>query len=67
MDNHELSTEVAALRHEVAELKATITDLVDAWRTANGVVRFIKWLSSAIAAGGILIAAFKGVHFGGSQ
>jgi hypothetical protein len=56
MDN--LPTDqVALLRQEVRELrniteanaKAT-ADLVEAWRTARGVVRFVKWMGSLATA-----------------
>lgn len=43
--------EIRALRREVAELRGSVQDLVIAWNTAQGVVRFFKWL------GGIATAA----------
>ena len=35
-------------------------DLLDAWNTATGVVRFVKWLSTLVAAIAVITAAFKG-------
>jgi hypothetical protein len=36
--------EIRELQREVAELKLAIRDLVEAWRTAQGVVRLVKWM-----------------------
>lgn len=65
MENHDdVRAEVAALREEMQELKSSVKDLVDAWRTASGVVRFVKWLASVATAFGVIVALLKGVHFG---
>ena len=45
---------------EMAEIKASIAELVAAWETAGNVVRIVKWLAGAVAAVTILIAAVKG-------
>ena len=37
-----------------------LKDLLDAWNTATGVVRFVKWLSTLVAAIAVITAAFKG-------
>lgn len=42
MSTEALSREVHHLRREVTELSANVRDLVEAWRTARGVVRFVK-------------------------
>ncbi len=49
MSTEALSQEVHHLRHEVTELSANVRDLVEAWNTARGMVRFVKFLG-AIAA-----------------
>ena len=54
-----LQKEVKDLRDDVHSLTKEVTGLVDAWKTASGVVAFIKWLSGAVVAIGILWAAFK--------
>lgn len=44
--------EIHELRKEVAELKAAVANLVDAWNAAKGFLAFIKWsaaLGSALA------------------
>lgn len=54
-----LQKDVKDLRDEVHSLTKEVAGLVDAWKTASGVVAFIKWLSGATISVGILWAAFK--------
>ena len=54
-----LQKELVDLKDEVHSLSKEVSGLVDAWKTASGVVAFIKWLSSAVVAIGIIWAAFK--------
>lgn len=45
-------SEISELRKEVAELKQSVSDLVDAWHAARGFLAIVKWaaaLGSAIA------------------
>lgn len=59
-----LQKEIVDLTEKVADLSTAVSGLVDAWKTASGVVAFIKWLSGAVVALGILWTAFK-VKIGG--
>jgi len=43
-----------ALQHEVAELRADMRELIDAWTAAKGIVRLVKFI-------GALAAAYAGV------
>ena len=54
-----LQKELVDLKDEVHALSKEVSGLVDAWKTASGVVAFIKWLSSAVVAVGVIWAAFK--------
>lgn len=54
-----LQKELVDLKDEVHSLSKEVSGLVDAWKTASGVVAFIKWLSSAVVAIGVIWAAFK--------
>lgn len=47
MSTEALSRKVDDLSREVAELSNNVRDLVEAWRTARGVVRFVKVLGGA--------------------
>ena len=42
--------EISSTRHEIAELRCEIAGLLEAWRTANGVVKFVKWAAALVAA-----------------
>lgn len=59
-----LQKEIVDLTEKVADLSTAVSGLVDAWKTASGVVAFIKWLSGAVVALGILWTALK-VKIGG--
>ena len=54
-----LKKEMEDLTKEVHTLSKEVAGLVDAWKTASGVVAFIKWLSGAVVAFGILWTALK--------
>ena len=67
MSNQDPAVEMALIRADLeavqAELKAVREerkDLLEAWNTATGVVRFVKWLSTLVAAIAVITAAFKG-------
>lgn len=50
--------ELRQLRCEVRELSQQVHDLVEAWNTARGVVRFVKTLGSVATAGAAIWALF---------
>lgn len=59
-------TEFHALRNELRELRRDVKDLVEAWRTAQGIVRVVrligavaKWLAGVGAAFAALWAMLK--------
>jgi hypothetical protein len=54
-----LEKKVEDLTKEVHTLSKEVAGLVDAWKTASGVVAFIKWLSGAVVAFGVLWTALK--------
>lgn len=59
-----LQKELVDLKDEVHALSKEVSGLVDAWKTASGVVAFIKWLSGAVVALGVIWTALK-VKVGG--
>jgi len=54
-----LQKEIVDLTDKVDRLSNEVAGLVDAWKTASGVVGFIKWLSGLIVAVGIVWTALK--------
>jgi uncharacterized protein YukE len=48
-------------RADLADLTGQIKGLVEAWQTAQGVVRFVKWLSGLLTALAVVYAALKGL------
>ena len=59
-----LEADVSQMKDDIKALRQEVKDLVDAWKTANNVVSFVKWLSGFGAACGFLWAALK-VKLGG--
>lgn len=59
----ELQRDVSDLRDEVKELNAATKELVEAWRAAGSLVKFVKWASTFVTAIGILWIAAR--HFFG--
>lgn len=54
-----LEQEIVNLTDKVDHLSNEVAGLVDAWKTASGVVAFIKWLSGLIVAAGVVWTALK--------
>lgn len=59
-----LQKELVDLTDKVDTLSKDVAGLLEMWRTASGVVGFIKWLSGLVVAIGIIWTAFK-VKVGG--
>ena len=59
----ELQADVGALRVEVKELTTATKDLVEAWKAAGSVVKFVKYASTLVTALGILWVGAR--HFFG--
>ena len=47
------------LRGEIAEIKASVKELVDAWNSAGTMIRFVKYLAALATAIGVLGVVFK--------
>jgi hypothetical protein len=46
-----LKKDLDELKVSVAELTLSVNELMDAWKTANGMLRFMKWAATLVAAG----------------
>jgi hypothetical protein len=57
--NEALGREVHHLRREVSELSSNVSALVDAWKTAQGVVRFVKVVGAIATSAAALWALVK--------
>ena len=55
-----IRADLEAMQEDLKAVRKELKDLLDAWNTATGVVRFVKWLSTLVTAGAIIFAAFKG-------
>ena len=55
-----IRADLEALQSELKAVRKELKGLLDAWNTATGVVRFVKWLSTLVTAGAIIFAAFRG-------
>lgn len=55
-----LELQVEQLANEVSELKDQVKSLVEAWQTANGLVKFIKWAAGLASAGVIIYNVLHG-------
>lgn len=60
-DQPSLKADTEQVRSELAELRADVKDLLEAWNTATGMVRFVKWLSTFATALAVLYATVKGL------
>ncbi len=54
-----LRKDVELLTEKVEKLSRDVEDLVDAWKTANNVVAFVKWASGLAVAVVSIWAIFK--------
>lgn len=55
----EPTNEVQQIREEVQQLRADIHELLEAWRTASGVVKAVKWVGKLAAAVTTIYALIK--------
>ncbi|MFM7028851.1 MAG: hypothetical protein ACKOXK_09300 [Chakrabartia sp.] len=55
-----IRADLEAVQEELKAVRKELKDLLDAWNTATGVVRFVKWLSTFVTALAVIFAAIKG-------
>lgn len=54
-----LESDVSQMKDDIKALRQEVKDLLDAWRTANNVLAFVKWLAGLGTAAAFLWAAVK--------
>ena len=57
-----IRADLEAMQEDLKAVRKELKALLDAWNTATGVVRFVKWLSTLVAAIAVITAAFKGIY-----
>lgn len=57
-----IRADLEAMQEDLKAVRKELKDLLAAWNTATGVVRFVKWLSTLVAAIAVITAAFKGFY-----
>ena len=58
-----LRKDIELMQSDMAELKADVKQLATAWKTAENLVAFIKWLAGLGAALALLVGLIKGWFF----
>lgn len=56
-----IRADLEAVQEELKAVRKELKDLLDAWNTATGMVRFVKWLSTFATALAVLYATVKGL------
>ncbi len=49
------------MQEDLKAVRKELKDLLEAWNTATGMVRFVKWLSTFATALAVLYATIKGL------
>ncbi len=56
-----IRADLEAMQDDLKAVRKELKDLLDAWNTATGMVRFVKWLSTFATALAVLYACLKGL------
>ncbi len=56
-----IRADLESMQEELKAVRKELKDLLDAWNTATGMVRFVKWLSTFATALAVLYATVKGL------
>ena len=56
-----IRADLEAMQEELKAVRKDLKDLLDAWNTATGMDRFVKWLSTLMAALAVVYATIKGL------
>jgi hypothetical protein len=52
-----IRAELEAVQEELKAVRVELKGLLDAWNTATGVVRFVKWFATLVTASAVIFAA----------
>ena len=56
-----IRADLEGVQEELKAVRKELKDLLEAWNTATGMVRFVKWLSTLMAALAVVYATIKGL------
>ena len=54
-----MKAHIEQMQKDVSEIKASVSDLVDAWKSAGVFVALVKTAAAVVLAVGVIIGAFK--------
>jgi len=54
-----LRQDMDEMKESMRELKTQVQGLLDAWNTATGLVRFVKWTAGLVTACAVIWTVFK--------
>ena len=54
-----MKAHIEQMQKDVSEIKASVSDLVDAWKAAGAFVAFVKTAAAIVLALGVIVGAFK--------
>lgn len=56
-----IRADLEKVQEELKAVRKELKELLEAWNTATGMVRFVKWLSTLMAALAVVYATIKGL------
>jgi len=54
-----MKAHIEQMQKDVSEIKASMSDLVDAWKSAGAMVALVKTAAAVVLAVGVIVGAFK--------
>ena len=54
-----MKARIEQMQKDVSEIKASVSDLVDAWKSAGMMVSLVKTAAAVVLALGVIVGAFK--------
>ena len=54
-----MKAHIEQMQKDVSEIKASVSDLVDAWKSAGMMVSLVKTAAAIVLAVGVIVGAFK--------
>jgi nicotinate-nucleotide pyrophosphorylase len=55
-----LRQDMEEMKKDMKELKGEVKELLEAWNTATGILRVMKWLAGIGSAAAVIVGVYKG-------